>query len=208
MASTVYVGLAVTSHSTSATATATFTNVTARGGDDRRQSAADGVDHEPGGRRDVHGPATMTIGASAIDSDGTIAKVDFYRGSTLIASDTTNSYSATWTNAPAGTYQLTAVATDNDGVTTHLDTRQRDRQLGDQPGADGGAVVASVRRVVHGTGEHHGERDGVRHGWHGRARRVLPRHDPHRLGHERPYSAVWSGATAGTYALTARRLRR
>ena len=33
-------------------------------------------------------PASITLAARASDTDGTIAKVDFYRGSTLLASDT------------------------------------------------------------------------------------------------------------------------
>ncbi len=60
-------------------------------------------------------PATMTIRATASDADGTIARVEFYRGTTLIASDTTNPYSATWTGAPIGSYALTARAYDNVG---------------------------------------------------------------------------------------------
>ncbi len=54
MAATVYVGLAVTSHNTSATATATFTNVTARAATTRRQSATRRIDHQPGGERSLH----------------------------------------------------------------------------------------------------------------------------------------------------------
>ena len=64
----------------------------------------------------------MTLTATASDTDGTIAKVDFYHGSTLIGSDTSRSsqggYTDTWTNVAAGRYQLTAVATDNDGDET------------------------------------------------------------------------------------------
>ena len=56
--------------------------------------------------------------ATASDTDGSITKVDFYRGTQLIRSDTTNSYTATATGLAAGTYQLTAVATDSDGVTS------------------------------------------------------------------------------------------
>ena len=40
-------------------------------------------------------PATITVTAAASDTDGTITKVDFYRGTQLIGSDTTNPYSAT-----------------------------------------------------------------------------------------------------------------
>jgi hypothetical protein len=62
-------------------------------------------------------PAHITVSATASDSDGSIARVDFYRGSTLIGSDTTSPYSVTWSSVPAGAYTLTAVARDDDGAT-------------------------------------------------------------------------------------------
>ena len=52
-------------------------------------------------------PATITIDATASDSDGTVARVDFFQGATQIGSDTTSPYSVTWSNVPAGTYSLT-----------------------------------------------------------------------------------------------------
>ncbi|MBS1161607.1 MAG: Chitinase [Proteobacteria bacterium] len=64
-------------------------------------------------------PASIPLTVTAADSDGTIAKVEYYQGATLVSTSTTASYSATWANAPAGTYSLTAKATDNaGGVTT------------------------------------------------------------------------------------------
>jgi hypothetical protein len=63
-------------------------------------------------------PATIAISASASDSDGTIARVDFYQGTTLLGGDTSSPYSFTWSNVPAGVYSLTAVARDNVGATT------------------------------------------------------------------------------------------
>ncbi len=62
-------------------------------------------------------PASLTITAAASDSDGTIAQVDFYAGSQLIATDTTSQYQAAWSNVAAGNYSLTAVARDNLGGT-------------------------------------------------------------------------------------------
>jgi hypothetical protein len=61
-------------------------------------------------------PAAITLSANAFDSDGTIAKVDFYAGATLVGTATTNPYSFTWTNVPAGSYSLTARTTDNLGA--------------------------------------------------------------------------------------------
>ncbi|MES2649538.1 MAG: Ig-like domain-containing protein [Bacteroidota bacterium] len=62
-------------------------------------------------------PATITIDASAADNDGTVSKVEFYNGATLLGTDNTAPYSFDWTNAPAGNYTISAKATDNDGYT-------------------------------------------------------------------------------------------
>jgi len=61
-------------------------------------------------------PAMISLQASASDSDGTIAKVDFFNGGTLLGETTTAPYKFAWTNVTAGAYSLTAVATDNGGA--------------------------------------------------------------------------------------------
>ena len=63
-------------------------------------------------------PATVTVAADATDLDGTIARVDFYVGSTRIGSDTTRPFSTTWSASDPGTYSLSASAVDSDGATT------------------------------------------------------------------------------------------
>jgi chitodextrinase len=63
-------------------------------------------------------PANITLTANAADSDGTIAKVDFYNGSTLLGTSVSSPYSYAWNNVPAGTYTLSAVAFDNLGAST------------------------------------------------------------------------------------------
>ena len=60
--------------------------------------------------------ATITLTASASDPDGTIQRVDFYKGSTLLGSDTTSPYSFTWLSVAAGSYSLSAMARDNLGA--------------------------------------------------------------------------------------------
>ncbi|MDD5687375.1 MAG: FG-GAP-like repeat-containing protein [Elusimicrobia bacterium] len=62
-------------------------------------------------------PATVRIDATASDSDGTVSKVEFFNGTTLIGTDTSSPYSYTWNPVPAGTYSITATATDNSGAT-------------------------------------------------------------------------------------------
>ena len=63
-------------------------------------------------------PATVVLNATATDSDGSVAKVEFFNGATKIGEDTSSPYSFSWASVPAGTYSLTVRATDNQGATT------------------------------------------------------------------------------------------
>ena len=62
--------------------------------------------------------ATVTLEATAADSDGTIAQVEFFRNTTSIGVDTSAPYQAVWSNAQAGSFTLTARARDNQGAET------------------------------------------------------------------------------------------
>jgi mono/diheme cytochrome c family protein len=63
-------------------------------------------------------PANINIVASASDSDGSIVKVEFFNGTTKLGEDTSAPYEFGWSNVAAGTYAITAKATDNGGATT------------------------------------------------------------------------------------------
>lgn len=63
-------------------------------------------------------PASITIEATAADPGGSVAKVDFYNGTTFLGSDNTSPYSFTWSGVGIGNYTLTAKATDNLGLVT------------------------------------------------------------------------------------------
>ena len=63
-------------------------------------------------------PAAITIEAAASDSDGTISNVEFFNGTTKLGERTSTPYSFTWKEVPAGTYSITAVATDNSNSKT------------------------------------------------------------------------------------------
>ena len=63
-------------------------------------------------------PATVSLAASASDADGRVTKVEFYNGATRLATDTTSPYSYSWTGVAAGSYSLTARATDDLGAVT------------------------------------------------------------------------------------------
>ena len=120
MAPGVWVGLAVCSHNTSALNTAIFDNVTVTtnpgGGADAPPTVSI---TSPSNGTTFAGGTNITISATAGDADATpVAKVDFYYtawwdyGLDFIGTDTTSPYLITWTNAPANSYHLTAIATD------------------------------------------------------------------------------------------------
>ncbi|MBW8683803.1 glycosyl hydrolase family 18 protein [Chitinophaga rhizophila] len=94
----------------------------------------------PAANATYNAPASITITASASDADGSVARVEFYNGSTRLGQATAAPYSYTWTNVAAGTYSLTAVATDNAGaVTTSAAVSVRVNGTGGNP-CDGIAV--------------------------------------------------------------------
>ena len=61
-------------------------------------------------------PASIVLTATSSDQDGSVTRVSFYVGSTLVGSDTTSPYAVTWPNVGAGTYLLKATAWDNTGA--------------------------------------------------------------------------------------------
>lgn len=63
-------------------------------------------------------PASITIDATASDTDGTILQVEFLVDGSVVGADTTSPYSYTWTNVVSGSYSLTVRATDNQGAST------------------------------------------------------------------------------------------
>ena len=65
---------------------------------------------------------SATLTATALDSDGTISKVEFYNGFTLSATDTSNPYTYTFVPAAAGTYNLSARAFDNQAASGNSNT--------------------------------------------------------------------------------------
>lgn len=62
--------------------------------------------------------SNITVTANASDSDGRISNLDIYVGNTIIGSSAGSPFSVLWSNVPAGSYALTAKATDNAGATT------------------------------------------------------------------------------------------
>jgi uncharacterized repeat protein (TIGR01451 family) len=78
----------------------------------------------PGNGETVVGPLNLTVRATALDTDGTVSRVDFFEGGTLIGTatptGTVNQYGLSW-NAGLGSHSIIAVATDNGGRSNSSD---------------------------------------------------------------------------------------
>ena len=117
MGTTVLIGLGVSSHVAGTNAAATFDNVTVTAAAPPGNAPPTSAITAPANGATFGAPATITLTATATDSDGTIAKVEFFAGSTLVGTDTSAPFSVSWSNVAAGSYSLTAVATDNGNAT-------------------------------------------------------------------------------------------
>jgi regulation of enolase protein 1 (concanavalin A-like superfamily) len=119
MANTVYVGIATTSHNTAATTRAVLDSFKVLSTTPPASNTVPVVALTgPANGATFTAPASVSLTATASDSDGSIAKVEFYSGTTLLGTDTTAPYSLAWSSVVAGTYSLTAVAYDNLGLKT------------------------------------------------------------------------------------------
>lgn len=203
MSSSVYVGVAVTSHNSLLMARGTFTNFTVRKPTPGGNTPPTVTVTAPANGSTFTAPATVTMTASASDSDGSVSRVDFYRGSQLVGSDTTAPYSFSWSNQAAGSFALTAVATDNEGATTSSSavnitvngSTNRAPTVSLTAPAGGATYTAPATISLAATAS---DPDGT-----------IARVDFYRgstlisSDTSSPYTATWSSAAAGTYSLTA-----
>ena len=146
-------------------------------------------------------PASVTINATAADADGTISKVEFFNGATKLGEDANSPYSFAWTNVAAGTYTLTARATDDKNVTT---TSSAITIVVNNPNgapavnitspANNSNFVAPASITINATATDDGA-----------ITKVEFYNGATKLGEDAtsPYSFAWSGVAAGTYNITA-----
>ncbi len=96
-------------------------------------------------------PATIQLAATASSSGSPITRLDFYANGALVATDTSAPYTFTWTNVAAGSYSITAVATDASGATGGLiaavSVTDQNGLVPTPPVAGGGLVLAG--NLVH-----------------------------------------------------------
>ena len=149
-------------------------------------------------------PATVPLTATATDTDGTIALVEFFQGTTKIGDDATAPYSFSWTNVPASSLRPDRARHGQLGRHHHVGGRRDHGEPGGERAADGQYHRAGERRDVHCTGERvdpatAGDTDGT-------VSRVEFFQGTTKLGEDltAPYTYSWTGVAAGAYNLTAR----
>ncbi|WP_202915870.1 DUF4082 domain-containing protein [Pontibacter pamirensis] len=149
-------------------------------------------------------PATIDIAANASDGDGTVSKVEFYNGTTKLGEDLTSPYSYSWTGVAAGTYSLTARATDNgNAVTTSAAVTVTVSGAANQ--SPSVAITSPANNATYTApatidiAANASDGDGT-------VSKVEFYNGTTRLGEDltSPYSYSWTGVAAGTYSLTAR----
>jgi RHS repeat-associated protein len=146
--------------------------------------------------------ATVALSASAADSDGTIAKVAFYKGTTLLGSVTAAPYAYAWTGVAAGSYSITAKATDNLGAVTTSAPLTVTVKANVLPTVSITAPLAGASAVAPATialAATSADSDGT-------IAKVAYYRDGTLIGSSAtaPYALNWSNAAAGTYSLTAK----
>jgi hypothetical protein len=198
----VYVGLAVTSHNASATSTATFTDVTITqtGGTGEPQPPTVTLT-APASGTTYSAPAAVLLRATASD-DGAVEKVEFFANGQSVGTDTEIPYEATF-NAGEGTYNLTAVATDDSGASTTsstatvtvISTPNSPPTASIGSPANGASFVAPANITINATAE---DADGA-------IARVEFYAGTQLIGTATasPFSITWADVAAGSYSLTA-----
>jgi regulation of enolase protein 1 (concanavalin A-like superfamily) len=205
MSSSVYVGLAVTSHNAGLTTTASFTNVTLKKPASSSSGGAPTVTLlAPANGSTFPAPGSITFSATASDSDGRVTKVGFYANGDIVATDTSAPYSRTWGPVPAGTYNVYALATDDTGATSKsatvtitvggTSTNTPPTSVISSP-ANGATFTAPANITIAASATDS----------NGSVTKVEFYRGSTLIGTDTsaPYSATWSNVAAGTYSLTA-----
>ncbi len=116
MADTVYVGIAITSHTSRSAAKGVFDSFTLTQGTAPPNAPPTVSLTSPATGASFTAPATIAMTANASDPEGQLQRVEFYAGTTRVGTATAAPYSATWSSVPAGTYTLSAIAYDAAGA--------------------------------------------------------------------------------------------
>lgn len=148
-------------------------------------------------------PASTTIAANATDEDGSIVKVEFFAGTTKLGEDLTAPYSFEWSNISAGSYSITAKATDNTGLfasSTEISVNVTNPVVAIAPSIAISAPASSLTAPASATISAEAlDKDGT-------ISKVEFFAGSTKLGEDltSPYSFTWSNVAAGKYSITAK----
>ncbi|MEO7702082.1 MAG: Ig-like domain-containing protein [Opitutus sp.] len=144
----------------------------------------------------------ITVNATATDTDGTITKVEFFDGTTSIGVDTATPFTTTFTPTTTGSHVLKAVATDNSAGTKTSSTVSISvlgaptvtltAPINGATPPPGNISLSATASAVSGASVTKVEF------FRGGTTLIGTKNAP------APYNATWTGATAGTYAVTAK----
>ena len=113
--------------------------------------------------------STIAITAVPADADGTIAKVEFYQGTTLLGTRTGAPWTHSWASVPKGNYSLTAKAFDNLNAST---TSAAVPIIVSLPPTV--SITSPAANALYASGQHHDQRKRVGSGRNDRESRILP----------------------------------
>ena len=88
------------------------------GGNDGGNSAPTVSLSSPANNSSFEVGSSIVMKATAADADGSVARVEFWLGNNRLSTDTSAPYEYTWVPSSAGSYSVTARATDDKGLTT------------------------------------------------------------------------------------------
>ena len=115
MPSSAVIGLALSSATGNTTSTAKFSNVSLEHSTANQPPQVTLT--TPANNASFAAPGNVQLAATATDADGAVQSVSFYANGAHVGTPSAAPWSMTWSNVPAGTYSITAVARDNAGAT-------------------------------------------------------------------------------------------
>lgn len=152
----------------------------------------------PLGGMNISAPAALSVGATASDVDGVVTNVSFYAGTRLLGSSSGSPFSFQWTNPAPGSYTLLAIATDNSGLTgtsAPVNITLQNAVVTLTNPANNSVFIGPAHITLGATASDS----------NGLITLVEFRANSLKVGESstRPFSALWSGVSTGTYILTA-----
>lgn len=144
----------------------------------------------------------IPLGATASDPDGSIARVEFYVGTTKLGEDLAAPYQFAWNDAPVGAHSITARAVDNKGeartsapITVNVVQNFPPQVTITRPGANNSFTLGTTIQME----AQASDRDG-------QVRKVDFYFNNNLITStsQAPYRINWSPTSAGTYQLTAK----